>query len=102
MSPDDLFRKIRAVFRSHRPPPPYETYTLVRTQNTNYNTPDLGNSYTYHIWVRTLTARRWAGASTCRSIAGRSSFNARRSTKIATPVRRPPTCSSRRRNIRTT
>ncbi len=52
-TPEQLFRQIRAVFRSHRPPPPYETYTIVRTQNTNYNTPDLDNSYTYHVWVRT-------------------------------------------------
>ncbi len=51
-SPDDLLADIRDVFRSHRPPPPYETYTLVRKQMTDYGYPDYVNSYTYHIWYR--------------------------------------------------
>ncbi len=51
-SPDDLLAMIRAKFRSHRPPPPYEVYTLVRKQNTNYGYPDYANSYTYHVWYR--------------------------------------------------
>lgn len=53
MSPDDVFYKIRAVFRSHRPPPPYETYTLVRQNNDAEGYPDYASSYTFHIWVRT-------------------------------------------------
>ncbi|HTX58908.1 MAG TPA: hypothetical protein VMH02_04455 [Verrucomicrobiae bacterium] len=55
-SPDRLLFLIRRQFRSHRPPPPYETYTLVRAQLTDYGDPpypDLVNSYTYHIWCRT-------------------------------------------------
>lgn len=55
-SPDRLMFLIRRQFRSHRPPPPFETYTLVRAQLTNYGDPpypDLVNSYTYHIWCRT-------------------------------------------------
>jgi hypothetical protein len=56
-SPDQLLYNIRRQFRSHRPPPPYETYTLVRAQLTDYGDPpevDLVNSYTYHIWCRTV------------------------------------------------
>jgi hypothetical protein len=51
-SGEDLLSRIRAQFRSHRPPPMYETYTLVRTQNTNYGYPDYVNSYTWHVWYR--------------------------------------------------
>lgn len=53
-SPDRLLYNIRRQFRSHRPPPPYVTYTLVRTQTLDDGYPDLLNSYTYHIWCRTL------------------------------------------------
>lgn len=53
-SPDVLFAMIRRVFRSHRPPPPYVTYTMVRAQVTDQGYPDYVNSYTYHIWTRTL------------------------------------------------
>jgi hypothetical protein len=53
-SPDDLLAAIRDKFRSHRPPPPYETYTLVRKQNTNYGYPDYVNSYTKHYWYRSF------------------------------------------------
>ena len=52
LSPDDLLAAIRAKFRSHRPPPPFETYTLIRKQMTDYGYPDYVNSYTYHIWYR--------------------------------------------------
>ncbi|HET9393954.1 MAG TPA: hypothetical protein VFO29_10620 [Candidatus Rubrimentiphilum sp.] len=52
---------IRRVFRSHRPPPPYETYTMIRTQYTNYAPepgaspyPDPLGSYTTHYWVRNV------------------------------------------------
>jgi hypothetical protein len=53
-SPDRLLYLIRRQFRSHRPPPPYITYTLIRKQTLDDGYPDLLNSYTYHIWVRTL------------------------------------------------
>jgi hypothetical protein len=56
-SPERLLYLIRRKFRSHRPPPPYVTYTLVRAQLTDYGDPpypDLSNSYTYHIWCRTI------------------------------------------------
>jgi len=51
-TPELLLAAIRRQFRTHRPPPPFETYTLVRTQTTNYGYPDYVNSYTYHIWYR--------------------------------------------------
>jgi hypothetical protein len=56
-SPERLLYLIRRKFRSHRPPPPYVTYTLIRAQLTDYGDPpypDLVNSYTYHIWCRSL------------------------------------------------
>jgi hypothetical protein len=52
-SPDRLLYLIRRQFRSHRPPPPYVTYTLVRKQTLDDGYPDLVGSYTYHIWCRT-------------------------------------------------
>ena len=52
-SPERLLYLIRRQFRSHRPPPPYVTYTLVRKQTLDDGYPDLVNSYTYHIWCRT-------------------------------------------------
>jgi hypothetical protein len=51
-SPDKLLYQIRRQFRSHRPPPPYITYTLIRKQTLDDGYPDLVNSYTYHIWCR--------------------------------------------------
>ncbi len=61
LEPVRVLGLIRRVFRSHRPPPPYETYTMVRTQNTNYAAelgaspyPDVVNSYTTHYWVRNV------------------------------------------------
>jgi hypothetical protein len=51
-SPDDLLAAIRDRFRSHRPPPPYEIYTMVRKQNTSYGYPDYANSYTLKYWYR--------------------------------------------------
>ncbi len=53
-SPDRLLYLIRRQFRSHRPPPAYVTYTLVRKQTLDDGYPDLLNSYTYHIWCRTF------------------------------------------------
>lgn len=52
-SPDRLLYLIRRQFRTHRPPPPYVTYTLIRKQTLDDGYPDLVNSYTYHIWCRT-------------------------------------------------
>jgi hypothetical protein len=52
-SPVRLLFLIRRQFRSHRPPPPYVTYTLIRKQTLDDGYPDLLNSYTYHIWCRT-------------------------------------------------
>lgn len=51
-SPEALLSRIRAQFRTHRPPPQFETYTLVRSQMTSYGYPDYVNSYTWHIWYR--------------------------------------------------
>ncbi len=53
-SPERLLYLIRRQFRSHRPPPPFVTYTLVRKQTLDDGYPDLLNSYTYHIWCRTI------------------------------------------------
>jgi hypothetical protein len=52
-SPNRLLGMIRAKFRSHRPPPPYVTYTLVRFQLTDHGDTDFVESYTYHVWCRT-------------------------------------------------
>jgi hypothetical protein len=52
ISPVRVLGIIRRVYRTHRPPPTFETYTLVRKQNTNYGYPDPVNSYTKHYWVR--------------------------------------------------
>jgi hypothetical protein len=52
-SPERVLGLIRTTFRSHRPPPPYVTYTLLRSQLTDQGYPDYVNSYTYHVWCRT-------------------------------------------------
>ena len=52
LSPERALGMIRATFRSHRPPPPFVTYTLVRSQLATNGFPDYAESYTYHIWVR--------------------------------------------------
>jgi hypothetical protein len=52
-SPQRVLGLIRATFRSHRPPPPYVTYTMVRKQATADGFPDPTGSYTYEIWTRT-------------------------------------------------
>jgi hypothetical protein len=53
LTPQRILGAIRATFRSHRPPPPFVTYTLVRSQLTDQGFPDYVESYTYHIWCRT-------------------------------------------------
>jgi hypothetical protein len=52
-APERILALIRAKFRSHRPPPPYVTYTLLRSQLTDQGYPDYVESYTYHLWCRT-------------------------------------------------
>lgn len=51
-SPERVLGLVRAQFRSHRPPPRFVTYTLIRTQKTDTGFPDYVGSYTYHYWVR--------------------------------------------------
>lgn len=51
-TPQRVLGLIRARFRAHRPPPPFETYTITRSQMATNGFPDLAESYTKHIWVR--------------------------------------------------
>jgi hypothetical protein len=53
-TPQRLLGLIRLQFRSHRPPPAYESYTLVRKQVATNGYPDPVGSYTRHYWVRNL------------------------------------------------
>jgi hypothetical protein len=53
-SPQRLLGLIRAKFRTHRPPPPFEIYTIARKQNTDRGFPDYPASYQERIWVRNL------------------------------------------------
>jgi hypothetical protein len=53
-SPQRTLALIRNRFRSHRPPPAYETYTLVRKQLASNGYPDYAESYTKHFWVRNV------------------------------------------------
>ena len=50
---DAVLQRIRTVFRSHRPPPPYETYTMSRFQTTAQGYTDYAETYEKHVWVRT-------------------------------------------------
>jgi hypothetical protein len=79
-SPERLLFLIRRQFRSHRPPPPYITYTLVRKQTLDDGYPDLVGSYTYHIWCRTsdraaLARRVYRGSARGTLEFQRPSFN---------------------------
>jgi hypothetical protein len=49
-----LLGLIRARFRSHRPPPAYEIYTMERKQLTDQGFPDFVGSYKAKYWVRNL------------------------------------------------
>ncbi len=49
----ELMFLIRRQFRSHRPPPPYEVYTVSRSQMTDYGYPDPLETYSWHVWCRT-------------------------------------------------
>ena len=51
-SPQRLLGLIRAQYRSHRPPPPFVTYTFIRKQNATNGYPDYASSYIKHVWVR--------------------------------------------------
>jgi hypothetical protein len=51
-SPQRLLGLIRLQFRSHRPPPPFETYTLTRSQKATNGYPDPTGSYIRHYYVR--------------------------------------------------
>jgi hypothetical protein len=53
-SKNRLLGLIRARFRSHRPPPPFEIYTLERKQLTDQGFPDYVGSYKVKYWVRNL------------------------------------------------
>jgi hypothetical protein len=53
-SPIRTLGLIRAQFRSHRPPPPFVTYTIERKQLASNGFPDYLDSYTYHVYCRTL------------------------------------------------
>ncbi|HLI96263.1 MAG TPA: hypothetical protein VKT72_09260 [Candidatus Baltobacteraceae bacterium] len=52
LTPVRVLGWIRRVYREHRPPPTYETYTLVRKEDTNYGYSDPLGTYTVHYWVR--------------------------------------------------
>jgi hypothetical protein len=52
LTPTQLLARIRTQFRSHRPPPAYESYTLERKQLRNDGYPDVTGSYVFHVWVR--------------------------------------------------
>jgi hypothetical protein len=52
LSSERVLGLIRAAFRTHRPPPPFVTYTLERAQKTEQGYPDYVESYIYHIWCR--------------------------------------------------
>ncbi|MDB5069397.1 MAG: hypothetical protein JWM87_508, partial [Candidatus Eremiobacteraeota bacterium] len=52
-SAQQAFDLIRERFRSHRPPPPFVSYMLMRTNFTLTGGVDPNNSYTKHLWVRT-------------------------------------------------
>ncbi len=62
---DRVLALIRARFGSHRPPPPFETYTLTRRQDTPDGQPDGQGSYVVHVWVRNAD-----GAALTRTLAG--------------------------------
>jgi hypothetical protein len=53
-SPQRVLGLIRSQYRSHRPPPVYETYTIVRSQKATNGYPDPVGSYTLHVWVRNV------------------------------------------------
>ncbi|MEO6912485.1 MAG: hypothetical protein ABI182_00515 [Candidatus Baltobacteraceae bacterium] len=53
-TPQQLLIEVRNVFRSHRPPPPFETYQIERKQDTQFGYPDYVSSYKYDVWIRNV------------------------------------------------
>ncbi|GAC1419032.1 MAG: hypothetical protein NVSMB64_28530 [Candidatus Velthaea sp.] len=53
-SPQRVLALIRNKFRSHRPPPPYVSYTVQRKQMTDRGYIDYAGSYTDKLWCRSL------------------------------------------------
>ncbi|MDQ2680648.1 MAG: hypothetical protein M3Y21_06460 [Candidatus Eremiobacteraeota bacterium] len=53
-TPQELLVEVRNVFRSHRPPPPFETYQIERKQDTQFGYPDFVSSYKYNVWIRNV------------------------------------------------
>lgn len=53
-TPQHVLGLIRSQFRSHRPPPQFETYTITRSQKATNGYPDPTGSYTFHVWVRNM------------------------------------------------
>jgi len=51
-SPETLLQLIRNQFRSHRPPPPFVSYTIIRKEMTAQGFPFYPDTYTEHVWVR--------------------------------------------------
>jgi hypothetical protein len=51
-TPQRLLALIRNKFRSHRPPPPYVSYTIERKQSNDRGFADYANSYTDKVWLR--------------------------------------------------
>ena len=80
LEPDKLFVLVRSTFRSHRPPPPYEVYTLDRKQLTEQGFPDYADSYKNKYWVRTsdraaLTRKIYRSINRGEMIFDRPAFN---------------------------
>lgn len=53
-TPQQLLTEVRNVFRSHRPPPPFETYQIERKEDTQFGYPDYVESYKYNVWIRNV------------------------------------------------
>ncbi len=54
LTPNQILGLIRYTFRTHRPPPPYVTYTMERFQKDDHGFVDYVGSYTDKIWCRTI------------------------------------------------
>jgi hypothetical protein len=52
LTPMRVLGLIRRVYREHRPPPPYEVYTMVKKTWTSDGYPDYADTYTKKYWVR--------------------------------------------------
>jgi hypothetical protein len=74
-NPQRAFSLIRAKFRSHRPPPPFESYTLTRSQLAADGSVDTVNSYAKHVWVRTSDGAALARSFTSDGTRGDLTFD---------------------------